>query len=70
MYNVQFLTAKDVSLLLQGNFYDMSTELMLHRSETWCSKRESELSLHQAEMRMIRRMCGAKLRNTLQGGPK
>ena len=30
-------------------------------SETWPMKREKELTLQQAEMRMIRCMCGVKL---------
>ena len=36
---------------------------MLHGSETWSLKRENELALHQAEMRMITWMCGVKLRD-------
>ena len=31
---------------------------MLHGSETWFLKRENELALHWAEIRMFRWMCG------------
>jgi len=34
---------------------------MLHGSETWPVKKENELTLQWAEMRMIRRICGVKL---------
>jgi len=33
----------------------------LHGSETWPVKKENELTLQQAEMRMIRWMCGIKV---------
>ena len=39
---------------------------MLHGSETWSLKRENELALHQAEIRMITWMCGVKLRDKQQ----
>ena len=51
-----FLTAKDVSLLLQGKVYDAIAGVrscLLHGSETLSLKRENELAMHQAEMRMI-----------------
>ena len=38
---------------------------MLHRRENWSLKRENELALHRAEMRMIRWMCRTKLRDKL-----
>jgi len=34
---------------------------MLHGTETWLVKKENELTLQQAEMRMIRWMCGIKV---------
>jgi len=34
---------------------------MSHGSETWLVKKENELALQQAEMRMIRWMCGIKV---------
>jgi len=36
---------------------------MLHSSETWPIRKENEVALQRAEMRMFRWMCGA----TLQG---
>jgi len=33
---------------------------MLNRSEMWSLKRENEVALHRAEMRMIRWMFGVK----------
>jgi len=34
----------------------------LHGSEKWSLKRENELALHPTEMRMVKWMCGVKLR--------
>jgi len=36
---------------------------MLHGSETWPVRKENEVALHRAEMRMVRRMCGVKLKD-------
>jgi len=36
---------------------------MLHGSETWPIRRENEVSLQRAEMRMVRWMCGVKLQD-------
>jgi len=38
---------------------------MLYGSEMWSLKRENELVLYRAEMRMIRWMCDVKLRDKL-----
>ena len=38
---------------------------MLHRSETWPVRKEDEMTLQQAEMRMVRWMCGMKLQNRI-----
>jgi len=59
-------TVKDVSLLLRGKDYDAFIwSYMLHRCEMWSLKRENELAMHRTEMRMIRLMCGVKLRDKL-----
>jgi len=34
---------------------------VLHGSETWPVKKENKLTFQQAEMRMIRGMCGVKV---------
>jgi len=36
---------------------------MLHGSETWPVKKENKVALQQAEMRMVRWMCGVKLQD-------
>ena len=36
---------------------------ILHGSETWPVRKENEVALQQAEMRMVRWMCGIKLRD-------
>ena len=36
---------------------------MLHGSETWPVRKENEMALQRAEMRMVRWMCGMKLKD-------
>jgi len=36
---------------------------MLHESETWPVRKESEVALQQAERRLFRWMCGVKLKD-------
>jgi len=36
---------------------------MLHGSETWPVRKENEVALQQAEMRMVRWMCDVKVKN-------
>ena len=36
---------------------------MLHGSETWSVRKENEVALHLAEMRIVRRMCDVKLQD-------
>jgi len=38
---------------------------MLHASETWPVRKENVVALQRAEMRMVRWMCGAKLKDRL-----
>ena len=38
---------------------------MLHGSETWPVRKENEVALQQAEMRMVRWMCGIKLQGSV-----
>jgi len=37
---------------------------MLHRSETWLVRKENVVALQRAEKRMVRWMCGVKLKDT------
>jgi len=36
---------------------------MLHRSETWSVRKESEVALQRAEMKMVRWMCNVKVKD-------
>ena len=38
---------------------------MLHGSETWPVRKENMVALQRAEMRMVRWMCGVKLKDRL-----
>jgi len=38
---------------------------MLHGSETWLVRKENVVALQRAEMRMVRCMCGVKLKDRL-----
>jgi len=36
---------------------------MLHGSDTWLVRKENEVALQRAEMRMVRWMCGIKVKD-------
>jgi len=38
---------------------------MLHGSETWPVRKENEVALHRADMRMVRWMCNVKVKDTV-----
>jgi len=38
---------------------------MLHGIDTWPVRKENEVALQRAEMRMVRWMCGMKLQNRI-----
>ena len=60
---VPLLTNKDVSLIMRGRLYSSCVRsIMLHRSETWLVRKDNVVALQRAEMRMVRWMCGIKLR--------
>ena len=55
VYNVE-----DVSLIMTERLYSSCVRsIMLHESETWPVTKENVV----AEMRMVRRMCGIKLKD-------
>ena len=61
---VPLITNKDVSLIIRGRLYSSCVRSsMLHGSETWPIRKENEVALQQAEMRMVRWMCGVKLKD-------
>jgi len=52
------LTDKDISLTVRGRLYSSYMQSsMLHGSETWPIRKENEVALQRAEMRMVRWMC-------------
>jgi len=63
---VPLLTNKDVSLIMRGRLYSSCLRSsMLHGSETWPVRKENVVALQQTEMRMVRWMCGVKLKDRL-----
>jgi len=63
---VPLLTNTDVSLIMRGRLYSSCVRSsMLHGSETWPVRKESVMALQRADMRMVRWMCGVKLKDSL-----
>jgi len=61
---VPLLTNRDISLIRRGRLYSSCVRSsMLHASETWPVRKENELALQQAEMRMDRWMCSVKVKD-------
>jgi len=61
---VPLLTNKYISLIVRGRLYSSCVRSsMLHGSETWPVRKKNEVALQQAEMRMVRWMCGVKLQD-------
>jgi len=60
---IPLITNKDMSLIVRGRLHSSCVRCsMLHRSETWPIRKENEVDLQRAKMRMVRWMCGIKLR--------
>ena len=60
------LTNKDVSLIMRGRLYSSCVRSsMLHGSVTWPVRKENVVALQRAEIRMIRWMCGVKLKERI-----
>jgi len=63
---VPLLTNKDISLKVRGRLYSGCMQSsMLHRSETWPVRKENEVAIQWAEMRIVRWMCGMKLQDRI-----
>jgi len=61
---VPLLTNRDISLIRRGRMYSSCVRSsMMHGSETWPVRKENEVSLQRAEMRMVRWMCSVKLKD-------
>jgi len=53
------LTNKDISLIVRRRLYSNYVQSgMLRGSETWPIRKENEVALQWAEMRMVRWICG------------
>ena len=64
---VPLLTNKDVSLIMSGRLYSSCLRSsVLHGSETWFVRKENDVALQRAETRMVRWMCGVKLKTDSQ----
>jgi len=60
---VSLLTNRDISLIRTGRLYSCCVQSsMLHGSETWPVRKENEVALQRAEMRMVRWMCDVKVK--------
>jgi len=60
------LLTNNISLKVRGRLYSGCVRSsMLHGSETWPIRKENEVALQRAEMRMVRWMCGMKLRDII-----
>ena len=60
------LTNKDISLIRRAKLYSSCVRSsMLHVSETWPVRKENEIemALQRAEIRIVRWMCGVKLKD-------
>jgi len=61
---VALLTNKDISLKVRERLYSgCMRSSMLHGNETWPIRKENEVALQRAEMRMARWMCGIILQD-------
>ena len=61
---VPLLTNRDISLIRRGRLYSSCVRSsMLHRSETWPVRKENEVALQWAEIRMVRWMCNVKVKD-------
>jgi len=63
---VLLLANKDISLKVRGRLYcSCVRSSMLHGSETWPVRKENEVALQRAVVRMVRRMCGVILQDRI-----
>ena len=61
---VPLLTNRDISLIRRVRLYSSCVQSsMLHGSETCPVRKENEMALQRAEMRMVRWMCNVKVKD-------
>jgi len=54
-----------ISLIRSGRLYSSCVRSsMLHGSEIWPVRKENEVALHRAEIRMVRWMCNVKVKDS------
>jgi len=57
---------RDISLIRRGRLFSSCVRSsMVHGSETWPVRKENEVALQLAEMRMVRWMCNVKVKDRL-----
>jgi len=59
---VPLLTNTDISLIMTARLYNSCVQRMLHGSDTCPVRKENEVALQRAEMRMVKWMCDMTLR--------
>jgi len=65
---VPLLTNRDISLIRRMRLYSSCVRSsMLHVSETWPVRKENEVALQRAEMRILRWMCNSVLHGSGSG---
>jgi len=65
---VPLLTNRDISLIRRRRLHSSSVRSsMLHGSETWPARKENEVAIQRAEMRIVRWMCNVKAKNRVPG---
>jgi len=61
---VLLLTNRDILSIRRGRLYSSCVRSsMLHGSETWPVRKENEVALQRAEIRMVRWMCNVKVKD-------
>ena len=61
---VPLLSNRDISLIRRGRLYSSCVRSsVLHGSETWPVRKENEVALQRAEMRIVRWMCNVKVKD-------
>ena len=64
LVGLPLLTDRNISLIRRGRLYSSCVRSsMLHGSETWPVRKENEVVLQRAKMRMVRWMCNVKVKD-------
>jgi len=64
VHQLQVLGQRFVHMIVRGRLYSSCVlSSMLHGSETWPVRKENEVALLRADMRMVRWMCGVRLQD-------